>query len=38
MLLNSPLFADILVTPNPAKIKIPEITPCSGIQCPEEHI
>ena len=38
MLLNSPLSADILATPNPAKIKIRAITLFSETQCLEEHI
>ena len=38
MLLNSPLSANILATPNPTKIKIPAITLFSGTQCPEEHM
>lgn len=38
MLLNSTLSAEILATPNPAKIKIPAIPPFSGTQCSEEHM
>ena len=38
MLLNSPLSADVLVIPNPTKVKIPAITPFYGTQCPEEHM
>ena len=38
MLLKSPLFAEILVTLNPAKIKIPYMNPLDGTKCPKEHI
>ncbi|CAO2830646.1 unnamed protein product, partial [Amaranthus hypochondriacus] len=38
IMLNSPLSAEILATPNPAKIKVPSITPFDGTTCPEEHI
>ena len=38
MLLNSPLSAEILATPNPSKIKVSAIPPFSGTQCPEEHM
>ena len=35
---NSPLSAEILVTPNPTKIKIPNMTAFDGTTCTEEHI
>ena len=38
MLLNSRLFAEILATPNPAKIKVPNMTAFAGTTCLEEHI
>jgi retrotransposon gag protein len=38
MLLNSPLSAEILATPNPAKIKIPAMNSFDGTTCPEEHV
>src|SRR5688572_2424142 len=38
MLLNSPLSAEILATPNPAKIKIPTMNSFDGTTCPEEHV
>ena len=38
VLLNSLLSAEILATPNPAKIKIPNMNPFDGTKCLEEHI
>ena len=36
--LNSPLSAEILATPIPTKIKIPNMNPFDRTKCPEEHI
>ena len=38
MLLNYPLSAEIIATPNYALIKIPNMNPFDGTKCPEEHI
>ena len=38
MLLNSPLSAEILATPNITNIKIPNMNPFDGTKSPEEHI
>ena len=38
MPINSPLASVILNTPNPTKIKIPNMTAFDGTSCPEEHL
>ena len=38
MLINSPLAAEILATPNPAKIKVSNMAAFDGTSCPEEHM
>ena len=38
MLLNSTLSVEVLATPNPTKIKVPNMTAFDGTTCPEKHI
>ncbi|XP_057518286.1 uncharacterized protein LOC130799194 [Amaranthus tricolor] len=38
MPISSPLASEVLNTPNPAKIKIPNMTAFDGTSCPEEHL
>lgn len=38
MLVNSRFFAEILTTPNPAKIKIPNMNSFDRKECLEDHI
>ena len=38
MMLNSPLFGEVLATPNLAKIKVLDMIAFDGTTCPKAHI